>query len=304
MSRSRTAGRPGAKRRTQIGGQFTWRLIEMLEAPAYRVLSLSAHRVLARIEIELAHHGGMDNGHLVVTYENFEQYGIDRHAIAPAIREAEALGFIQVTEPGRAGTAWWRRPNRFRLTYKPTKDAGPTDKWRLIKTLEEAEAIARAARRTQPREKAPVGENTSDGEESPHRPAEIHAGKTPTTEPGGEILTTFYILGGGGGGSTKIKQEKAAESPKAVKPSTERTEFVQQRIAERLGNGDVARGWVIFGELTESEIDQVTEQERSGGLDDSAIDMIRAGAGAPSSSECSQTAAQPHPTRPSEGGSS
>src|SRR5262245_8289756 len=86
------------KRRNQIDGQFSGRLIEMLERPAWRVLSLSAHRVIDRIAIELAHHGGNDNGRLPVTFEDFEEYGITREAIAPAIREAEALGFVRVTE--------------------------------------------------------------------------------------------------------------------------------------------------------------------------------------------------------------
>ena len=34
----------------------------MMASPAFRVLSLSARRVLDRLEIELAHHGGQDNG--------------------------------------------------------------------------------------------------------------------------------------------------------------------------------------------------------------------------------------------------
>jgi hypothetical protein len=46
------------RRRTSIGEQFSARLVRMLESPAYRALSLSAHRVLSRIEVELAHHGG------------------------------------------------------------------------------------------------------------------------------------------------------------------------------------------------------------------------------------------------------
>jgi hypothetical protein len=62
------------KRSQSIGGQFAPRLIEMLESPAYRALSLSARRVLDRIEIELAHHGGRDNGGLPVTYHDFEAY--------------------------------------------------------------------------------------------------------------------------------------------------------------------------------------------------------------------------------------
>jgi len=41
------------RRRNTIPGQFAWRLIEMLESPAYRALTLSAHRILARVEIAL-----------------------------------------------------------------------------------------------------------------------------------------------------------------------------------------------------------------------------------------------------------
>ena len=115
----------GRRRRTSIDGQFAARLITMLESPPFRELSLSARRVLDRLEIELAHHGGTDNGRLPVTFDDFHRYGIDRHAIAPAIRELVALGFVEVTEQGRAGNAEWRTPNRFRLTYKPTKSEGP-----------------------------------------------------------------------------------------------------------------------------------------------------------------------------------
>src|SRR5215471_4459427 len=92
-------------RKNRIAGQFAARTIEMMESPAFRVLSLSAHRLLARIEIEHAHHGGNDNGSLPVTYEDFVEYGVERHAIAPALRECEALGFIEITERGRAGNA-------------------------------------------------------------------------------------------------------------------------------------------------------------------------------------------------------
>ena len=85
------------KVRNQIAGQFSARTIAMLENPAYCVLSLGAHRVLTRIEIEHARHGGNVNGRLPVTYSDFVNYGLDRHAVAPAIRELCALGFIQIT---------------------------------------------------------------------------------------------------------------------------------------------------------------------------------------------------------------
>jgi hypothetical protein len=137
------------KRPQSIGGQFAPRLIEMLESPAYRALSLSARRVLDRIEIELAHHGGRDNGGLPVTYDDFWRYGIDRHLIAPAIRELIALKFIEITKPGRAGNAEFQAPNLFRLTYRHTKREGPTDDWRRIATVEQAAKLARRARGSQ-----------------------------------------------------------------------------------------------------------------------------------------------------------
>src|SRR5262245_58958352 len=75
------------KRRNKISGQFSAKLIEMLESPAWRALSLSVRRVIDRIEIELARHGGNDNGRLPVTFQDFVDYGIHLAAVAPAIRE-------------------------------------------------------------------------------------------------------------------------------------------------------------------------------------------------------------------------
>ena len=78
-------GRSRRGRRTTIAGQFNWRLIEMLESPAFRVLSQSGHRVLARLEIELAHHGGNDNGKLPTTFDGAKSaYGSTSPASAGA----------------------------------------------------------------------------------------------------------------------------------------------------------------------------------------------------------------------------
>jgi hypothetical protein len=137
-----------SKKRNRIGGQFSPRLVEMLESPAYRVLSVSAHRLISRIEIEHASHGGSENGNLPVTKQNFMDYGMHHDAIAPAIREAEALGFIRMKR-GRGGNADRRQPNRFFLTFahgRGSRAYEPTHDWRKIKTLEEAQAIANAAR--------------------------------------------------------------------------------------------------------------------------------------------------------------
>ena len=130
----------------------------MMESPAYRVMSLSAHRIVARIRIELAHHGGKDNGKLPVTFRDFNEYGVHWNAIAPAIREAEALGFIRVTQYGRAGNGEFRIPNTFALTHMPVDEQRPTNDWAKIETIEEAEIVAGAARNKQ---KASIGKRSS-----------------------------------------------------------------------------------------------------------------------------------------------
>src|SRR5271156_5675424 len=106
-----------------IDEPFFMRRFSMLNSPAFMVLSLAAHRVLARIEIEHMQHGGKENGNLTVTYDQFEDYGVHRHGIGPAIREVVALGFVEVTERGRAGNREYRRPSKYRLTYCAAKGA-------------------------------------------------------------------------------------------------------------------------------------------------------------------------------------
>jgi len=130
----------------KISGQFAPRLIEMLRSPAYRALSLSGHRVLACLEIELARRGGKDNGDLICTYADLARYGIRRDGIAPAVREVVALGFVEITEQGQAGVGDHRRATRYRITYCETSPKGRSHEWRRIETTEEADAVARAAR--------------------------------------------------------------------------------------------------------------------------------------------------------------
>ncbi len=135
------------RRKNRISEQFSTHLVSMLQSPAWSALSLSARRFLDRLEIELARHGGNDNGKLPATYEQLAECGMDRHSIAPAIRECEALGFIEITERGRGGNADSRRPTLFRITYLHSRGPEPTHEWRNVKTMEEATAIAAVARR-------------------------------------------------------------------------------------------------------------------------------------------------------------
>jgi hypothetical protein len=189
-------GRPkDYRRKNRIGEQFVVHPRRMLESYAYRALSLSAYRVLARIEIEQCTHAGLENGNLPVTYEDFVVYGIDRHAIGPAIRENEALGFLEVTERGRAGNREHRKPSKYRLTYLATGRADPTHEWDRIKTKEGAEALARASRKS-PRPKTfySGGLTPRSMGETPTENGKSLVGETPTTVSVGKTPTTIYNL--------------------------------------------------------------------------------------------------------------
>jgi hypothetical protein len=208
-------------RKNKISGQFAWQLVEMLESPAHRVLSLSARRALDRIQIEFAHHGGRDNGRLPVTFDDFTQFGIDRHAVAPALRELAALGFIQITERGRAGNAEFRAPNKFRLTHRETDSTESTNDWRHIKTIEEATTLAATARKSSGKRphknKIPVGENP------PSPVGETHTENIES--PVGETHTTvqcvnphYYLYLGAGAGGLSLPKSAAAPPPAPAGP--------------------------------------------------------------------------------------
>jgi hypothetical protein len=148
-----------AKKRNTITGQWSARPIEMQRSYAYRVLSRAAHQCLSRIEIELADHGGNDIDALPVTFNDFADYGVHRSAIAPALADLEALGFIDITERGVAARAAdYRRHNKFRLLTRPWEKRGASyrPRWERFETLEQALAVADAARKSVIKEKSPV----------------------------------------------------------------------------------------------------------------------------------------------------
>ncbi|MEY9578679.1 hypothetical protein ABIE88_006255 [Bradyrhizobium diazoefficiens] len=63
-------------------------------------------------------------------------------------------------------------------------------------------------------------------------------------------------------GSKRLGNERVRTSATTLEHSS----IVQARVAEKLGNGDVASGWMLLGDLSESDRDQLTAQERSGNL--------------------------------------
>jgi hypothetical protein len=183
--KGRTTGALRNNRHTKAIGQFVMHGLAMIDSPAWQVLSLSARRVLDRIEIEHMRHGGAQNGRLPVTYDDFVHYGIHRHAIAPAIRQCEALGFLEVAQRGHAGNAEYRSPNHFRLTYLNFMGGRgpPTNEWSRIETIEAATDRRTLIRR-------PKKQNPSDGK----RHASVSETATETAAaPVSETITTAIV---------------------------------------------------------------------------------------------------------------
>jgi hypothetical protein len=85
--------------------------------------------------------------------------GLHRASIAPALRELEVLGIIEITTHGRGGNAEYRMSNQFRLTYEHTASGNPTHEWKRFaghvdtkvdaQTMAEADQVARMARKDQ-----------------------------------------------------------------------------------------------------------------------------------------------------------
>jgi hypothetical protein len=185
--------------------------IEMLESAAYRALSVSGHRVLARIEIEHGHHGGKENGKLPVRSDDFEEYGISPKSVAPAVREVQALGFAIITKRGRASKSdFGRSPHHFMLTYlmgPAPKFAQPSNEWKQHRTLEEAIEVSRQARAAKDetavrRSKAHCRKTRARGHKIPDlgsknypKDALLPGSKNDPTVSGSKNDPTIYILG-------------------------------------------------------------------------------------------------------------
>jgi hypothetical protein len=120
--------------------------LAMLRSPARRHLSLSAYRILERLEIEHLLRGGQENGRLCVTYEQFQEHGIHKRQLRAGLRELTGLGFIKVKR-GQGGNGRFRAPNLYTLTYLRVGKASPTDEWQYITN---PEFVRTKARKTVP----------------------------------------------------------------------------------------------------------------------------------------------------------
>jgi hypothetical protein len=140
---NRTGRRTGKLKPHKIGkieGPYVMLTRELLESPAWGVLTLVDRRILDRLCIEHMAHAGTENGNLKCTFTNIEEYGIRRFSIARSIRRLEALGLIRVVERGGITRADFKFPSIYQLTFIQG-NIPATNEWIQIGSIETAKQI-------------------------------------------------------------------------------------------------------------------------------------------------------------------
>jgi hypothetical protein len=161
--------------RIRIGEQFIAHPVALLKSEAWRSLKLAELRILHRLEIEHASHGGRQNGNLPCTRSNFERHGVRRKNITKALDKLVRLGLVEITVKGRMAYADLRTPSRFRLTYLPTYDENgaavpPTHEWRR---LEKQKARGDLTPQTRG-DLTPTGSGKARGDLYPHARGDVY----------------------------------------------------------------------------------------------------------------------------------
>jgi hypothetical protein len=214
----------GRRKTNAIAGQFIAHRMAMLESAAWRTLSFTARRILDRIEIEHGRHGGVENGKLPVTYDDFAEFGIRRKAISSGLFELVALGFIEITQRGRMAAAQFHVSSKYRLTYIFTRQDGqPTDEWSKftsdVEALAAVKAQARKMREKVARKKEVIGKTVAGGRATalpvgaPPRRSEDVDDWTPLASLAVKVLSPRDIDRGGGNATETVGAETPPELP-------------------------------------------------------------------------------------------
>jgi hypothetical protein len=132
----------------------SWHIIrdEMLLSPAWNSASHLQRSMVLVLLTELGRHGGKDNGALIFTNSNWEEFGFGRCIIKPNLAALQALGFVDI-KAGHPGLKGYGKARRYRLTFMPIIDAvgneiePPTDEWARFSTTEQAKAAVWRARK-------------------------------------------------------------------------------------------------------------------------------------------------------------
>ena len=125
-------GKPSRKfNRPPSNQAWSWLTSELINSLAWRSMSVNCLKLIHRLLLEHCNHGGLENGRLVCTYKDFQEYGLTRNKIRPAIEEADFLGLVKHQRGERIFAK--NQPNSYRITFYGTSEArDPTNEWKRI----------------------------------------------------------------------------------------------------------------------------------------------------------------------------
>jgi hypothetical protein len=113
---NKSSFKPGKIRDVPPNESFVQHWSKLIESRAWRSLSRYAFLALFRLEAEHCNHAGKENGWLIVTYDQFDEWGIPRKWIKPAITELVNAKLVVIERQGRAAKGDGV-PTLYRLTY-------------------------------------------------------------------------------------------------------------------------------------------------------------------------------------------
>lgn len=135
------------------GDEGGWQALsrDFLVSDAVRTLSPNARKALDRIIVENIDHGRLRNGALIVTHQDFCDYGVTGEYVADAVDELIYKGLIKARR-GRAGDGT-AHPTIYTLTFTGTHDGLPaTNEWKAS-TMAEARLWSEVVRKQKAEER-------------------------------------------------------------------------------------------------------------------------------------------------------
>ncbi len=122
------------RNRPPDGEPWVWLTRELLESDAWRTAPINTRRVVERVALEHMAHAGRMNGELIVTYTDFQKWGIRSPSISAAIQDAILRGLIDRTQKGRASHGLDRWPSKYAVGWYPRRDAAAAlNRWKNYK---------------------------------------------------------------------------------------------------------------------------------------------------------------------------
>jgi hypothetical protein len=108
---------------------WCWLTSELLCSLAWRAMGVNTRGLIDFLLVEHMNHAGRENGKLMATYDQLQDFGLTRSELSTAVSEAEYLGLIKVSRGGRYHGS--NQPSIYRLTFYADHNGNPpTNDWK------------------------------------------------------------------------------------------------------------------------------------------------------------------------------